>query len=68
MSLRDEGACRFNHLLYFYVLSFQIIRKALSEEKRVSTKTSAADLVTETDHLVEGLIISELQKRFPSHR
>ncbi|XP_030148402.1 inositol monophosphatase 2 isoform X5 [Lynx canadensis] len=45
-----------------------IIRKALSEEKRVSTKTSAADLVTETDHLVEGLIISELQKRFPSHR
>ncbi|XP_034497892.1 inositol monophosphatase 2 isoform X2 [Ailuropoda melanoleuca] len=46
----------------------QIIRKALSEEKRVSTKTSAADLVTETDHLVEGLIISELQERFPSHR
>uniref|UniRef100_A0ABI7WAE3 Inositol-1-monophosphatase n=1 Tax=Felis catus TaxID=9685 RepID=A0ABI7WAE3_FELCA len=46
----------------------KIIRKALSEEKRVSTKTSAADLVTETDHLVEGLIISELQKRFPSHR
>ncbi|XP_023379746.1 inositol monophosphatase 2 isoform X2 [Pteropus vampyrus] len=46
----------------------QIIRKALSEEKRVSTKTSAADLVTETDHLVEDLIISELQKRFPSHR
>nr|XP_035977599.1 inositol monophosphatase 2 isoform X1 [Halichoerus grypus] len=46
----------------------RIIRKALSEEKRVSTKTSAADLVTETDHLVEGLIISELQKRFPSHR
>uniref|UniRef100_A0A8C6R6X5 inositol-phosphate phosphatase n=1 Tax=Nannospalax galili TaxID=1026970 RepID=A0A8C6R6X5_NANGA len=45
----------------------QIIRKALTEEKRVSTKTSAADLVTETDHLVEDLIISELQKRFPSH-
>ncbi|XP_058995500.1 inositol monophosphatase 2 isoform X3 [Mustela nigripes] len=46
----------------------QIIKKALSEEKRVSTKTSAADLVTETDHLVEDLIISELQKKFPSHR
>ncbi|XP_073068908.1 inositol monophosphatase 2 isoform X5 [Manis javanica] len=46
----------------------QIIRKALSEEKHVSTKTSAADLVTETDHLVEDLIISELQKQFPSHR
>ncbi|XP_055224409.1 inositol monophosphatase 2 isoform X1 [Gorilla gorilla gorilla] len=46
----------------------QIIRKALTEEKRVSTKTSAADLVTETDHLVEDLIISELRERFPSHR
>nr|KAF6330092.1 inositol monophosphatase 2 [Myotis myotis] len=46
----------------------QIIRKALSEEKQVSTKTSAADLVTETDQLVEDLIISEMQKRFPSHR
>ena len=49
-------------------LSLQIIRKALSEEKRVSTKTSAADLVTETDHVVEALILQELQQRFPSHR
>uniref|UniRef100_A0A8D1LWU1 Inositol-1-monophosphatase n=2 Tax=Sus scrofa TaxID=9823 RepID=A0A8D1LWU1_PIG len=46
----------------------QIIRKALSEEKRVSTKTSAVDLVTETDQAVEALILSELQERFPSHR
>lgn len=46
----------------------QIIKKALTEEKCVSTKTSAADLVTETDHLVEDLIISELRKKFPSHR
>lgn len=45
-----------------------IIRKALSEEKRVSTKTSAVDLVTETDQAVEALILSELQERFPSHR
>lgn len=49
-------------------LLFQIIRKALTEEKHVSTKTSAADLVTETDHRVEDLIVSELRKRFPSHR
>ncbi|OBS76541.1 hypothetical protein A6R68_17001 [Neotoma lepida] len=49
------------------VLLFQIIRKALTEEKHVSTKTSAADLVTETDHRVEDLIVSELRKRFPSH-
>uniref|UniRef100_A0A8B9QHR6 Inositol-1-monophosphatase n=1 Tax=Apteryx owenii TaxID=8824 RepID=A0A8B9QHR6_APTOW len=47
---------------------FQIIRKALTEEKQVSTKTSAADLVTETDHFVENLIISALKEKFPSHR
>ncbi|NWI68064.1 IMPA2 monophosphatase, partial [Todus mexicanus] len=45
----------------------QIIRKALTEEKQVSTKTSAADLVTETDHFVENLIISVLKEKFPSH-
>uniref|UniRef100_A0A452SWJ1 inositol-phosphate phosphatase n=1 Tax=Ursus americanus TaxID=9643 RepID=A0A452SWJ1_URSAM len=58
----------FGTTVFLFPQSRIIIRKALSEEKRVSTKTSAADLVTETDHLVEGLIISELQKRFPSHR
>ncbi|KAK2514300.1 Impa2 [Columba livia] len=46
----------------------EIIRKALTEEKQVSTKTSAADLVTETDHFVENLIISVLKEKFPSHR
>uniref|UniRef100_A0A8D0H7F7 Inositol-1-monophosphatase n=1 Tax=Sphenodon punctatus TaxID=8508 RepID=A0A8D0H7F7_SPHPU len=46
----------------------QIISKALTEEKRVFTKTSAADLVTETDHFVENLIISALKEKFPSHR
>lgn len=51
-----------------YVLFFQIIRKALTEEKQVSTKTSAADLVTETDQFVEKLIISALKEKFPSHR
>ncbi|XP_014793935.1 PREDICTED: inositol monophosphatase 2 [Calidris pugnax] len=49
-------------------LLYGIIRKALTEEKQVSTKTSAADLVTETDHFVENLIISVLKEKFPSHR
>ncbi|KAF7245103.1 Inositol monophosphatase 2 [Varanus komodoensis] len=46
----------------------QIIQKALTEEKQVSTKTSAADLVTETDHFVENLIVSALKEKFPTHR
>ncbi|XP_044282322.1 inositol monophosphatase 2 isoform X1 [Varanus komodoensis] len=45
----------------------QIIQKALTEEKQVSTKTSAADLVTETDHFVENLIVSALKEKFPTH-
>lgn len=46
----------------------QVVRKALAEEKRVSTKTSVVDLVTETDHLVEELIISALREKYPTHR
>ncbi|XP_075441503.1 inositol monophosphatase 2 [Ascaphus truei] len=46
----------------------QVVKKALNEEKRVSTKTSVVDLVTETDHFVEEMIISALREKFPSHR
>jgi myo-inositol-1(or 4)-monophosphatase len=34
----------------------------------VETKSSNTDLVTETDRAVEQLLISELQKRFPTHK
>lgn len=46
----------------------QVVRKALTEEKRVSTKTSVVDLVTETDHYVEELIISALREKYSTHR
>ncbi|XP_029446831.1 inositol monophosphatase 2 isoform X1 [Rhinatrema bivittatum] len=46
----------------------QIVRKALAEEKRVSTKTTVVDLVTETDQFVEELLISSLKEKFPSHK
>ncbi|XP_029446832.1 inositol monophosphatase 2 isoform X2 [Rhinatrema bivittatum] len=45
-----------------------IVRKALAEEKRVSTKTTVVDLVTETDQFVEELLISSLKEKFPSHK
>ena len=40
----------------------------MRENKAVQTKTSGADLVTETDKQVEQLIFSFLKERFPSHR
>ncbi|XP_070573926.1 inositol monophosphatase 1-like [Ptychodera flava] len=45
----------------------QVIREAYKLEKRVLTKSSAADLVTETDQRVEKMIISKLKDRFPAH-
>ncbi|XP_028659517.1 inositol monophosphatase 2 [Erpetoichthys calabaricus] len=45
----------------------QVIREAVKHDKCVTTKSSAVDLVTETDHLVENLIISSLRAKYPSH-
>ena len=44
-----------------------IIRRAFAQEKSVSTKIGFADLVTETDKKVEGLIIGQLRNKFPTH-
>lgn len=48
-------------------LGCEMIREAFSAEKRIQTKATAADLVTETDQKVEALIISTLREKFPTH-
>ncbi|XP_041454412.1 inositol monophosphatase 1-like [Lytechinus variegatus] len=48
-------------------LAGQKIKEAYLLEKRVEIKSSAADLVTETDQLVEKKIIGTLQEKFPDH-
>ena len=45
-----------------------MIREAFKQEKQVSTKSSLADLVTESDKKVEQLIISTVKDKFPTHR
>ncbi|KAJ0059465.1 hypothetical protein NL108_018456, partial [Boleophthalmus pectinirostris] len=48
-----------------------IIREAVQNQDRsslVQTKSSAVDLVTETDQKVEQLIIQSVKSKFPSHR
>lgn len=45
----------------------EMIREAFKQEKRVSTKSSMADLVTESDKKVEQLIISTVKDKFPTH-
>ncbi|KAF5905213.1 inositol monophosphatase 2 [Clarias magur] len=46
----------------------QMVRVSVMQEKRVSSKSTPADLVTEADQQVEELIISTLREKFPSHR
>lgn len=45
----------------------QVVKAAFALEKRVETKSSAADLVTETDQNVEKMIIGTLREKFPDH-
>ncbi|CAL8102200.1 unnamed protein product [Orchesella dallaii] len=46
----------------------EVIVKAFSKAKKVETKSSDIDLVTETDKEVEDLLINGLKKAFPSHK
>ncbi|XP_032421012.1 inositol monophosphatase 1 isoform X1 [Xiphophorus hellerii] len=46
----------------------QVVREALSDDRKVMTKSSAVDLVTQTDQKVEKLIIQSVKEKFPQHR
>uniref|UniRef100_A0A673AQQ6 Inositol-phosphate phosphatase n=1 Tax=Sphaeramia orbicularis TaxID=375764 RepID=A0A673AQQ6_9TELE len=43
-------------------------QRPLPEHKYVKLKSSAADLVTETDQRVEKFLIMTIRRRFPQHR
>ena len=50
-------------------IACQVAAEAFHREaKAVQTKSSGADLVTETDKKVEEMIFSFLRQKFPSHR
>ncbi|XP_023191816.1 inositol monophosphatase 1-like isoform X2 [Xiphophorus maculatus] len=46
----------------------EVVREALSDDRKVMTKSSAVDLVTQTDQKVEKLIIQSVKEKFPQHR
>ncbi|XP_061589064.1 inositol monophosphatase 1 isoform X2 [Cololabis saira] len=46
----------------------EVVCSALSDERKIMTKSSAVDLVTQTDQRVEQLIIQSVKEKFPSHR
>ncbi|KAH9502391.1 Inositol monophosphatase 2 [Bulinus truncatus] len=46
----------------------QMIRDAFWKEKTVDTKSSYADLVTETDQAVESTVKSMIKSKYPNHK
>eukprot|EP00090_Calanus_glacialis_P014581 TRINITY_DN23399_c0_g1_i2.p1 TRINITY_DN23399_c0_g1~~TRINITY_DN23399_c0_g1_i2.p1 ORF type:complete len:274 (-),score=86.50 TRINITY_DN23399_c0_g1_i2:34-855(-) len=46
----------------------EVIKSAFNVEKKISEKSSANDLVTETDQLVEKMLIDGLKEKFPDTR
>ncbi|XP_027005849.1 inositol monophosphatase 2 isoform X3 [Tachysurus fulvidraco] len=50
------------------LIAGQMVRGSVMQEKRVSSKSTPTDLVTEVDQQVEEVIISTLRDKFPSHR
>ncbi|XP_036940819.1 inositol monophosphatase 1-like [Acanthopagrus latus] len=46
----------------------QVVQQALQDDRKVMTKSSSVDLVTQTDQRVEQLIIQSVKEKFPTHR
>lgn len=46
----------------------QVVREAIKKKKNIETKSSAVDLVTESDKAVEKLLIDSLAQTFPDHK
>ncbi|KAK3765156.1 hypothetical protein RRG08_027795 [Elysia crispata] len=58
----------FNTALQVAKEAGNVIRDAFYKEKKVDTKMSAADLVTETDQAIEKMVESMIVKKYPTHR
>jgi fructose-1,6-bisphosphatase/inositol monophosphatase family enzyme len=49
-------------------LHLQIIQEGIEKAKNVDTKLGSWDLVTEYDRRVEIVLITEISRKFPSHK
>lgn len=50
------------------IFHFQIIKSRINEKKKIETKSSAIDFVTETDKEVEKLLIGGIKQKYPDHK
>lgn len=47
---------------------FQLIRESISRQKNIQVKSCDVDLVTETDQMVEKLLMDGISAKFPDHK
>jgi myo-inositol-1(or 4)-monophosphatase len=52
----------------YIFIYFQLIRENISRQKTVLIKSCDVDLVTETDQMVEKLLINGISAKFPDHK
>lgn len=55
----------FMKMLFFLL---QLIRENINKQKTISTKSCEVDLVTETDQMVEKLLINGISTKYPDHK
>lgn len=47
---------------------FQLVRLNINRNKNIEIKSCEVDLVTETDKMVEELLMKGITERFPDHK
>jgi fructose-1,6-bisphosphatase/inositol monophosphatase family enzyme len=49
-------------------LHLQIIQEGIEKTKNIDTKLGSWDLVTQYDRRVEKVLMTEISRKFPSHK
>ncbi|XP_071387642.1 inositol monophosphatase 1-like [Centroberyx affinis] len=65
--MADQWKEAFDHAITVANKAGEVIRDALQNEIKITTKSSSVDLVTQTDQRVEKIIISSVKAKFPDH-
>uniref|UniRef100_A0A3Q0R5B3 Inositol-1-monophosphatase n=1 Tax=Amphilophus citrinellus TaxID=61819 RepID=A0A3Q0R5B3_AMPCI len=66
--MADPWESTMDHAVAIARKAGEVVRDALRGDRMVTTKSSAVDLVTQTDQKVEQLIIQSVKEKFPTHR
>ncbi|XP_028297165.1 inositol monophosphatase 1-like [Gouania willdenowi] len=66
--MADRWQSTMDHAVAIARKAGEMVREALLADRKVETKSSSVDLVTQTDQKVEKMIIESVKEKFPGHR